>query len=291
MEASEATPTRPPHPTPASSSPSPLSLRMWRPAALRNLRNQWSVLQRAKDRWLAAADTGRSQASALVNTYLSQRCMRGMDLGVLKDMQGIREKASSKLARREEQCRGMLLSAYKEMVIAMSDLVKASQSMRCFSKGPANSPLAQFSDRQDDLNDSGDGGGIPVCKWLSIFDFESLAQELVGMFVTELQLKRLLLVGLLSINCKEVVEHRRSLNSTDELYAGEFLEFESIGLQAGESCPLPENWHDISQTPRNDDPSHETLGVYLTAWLNNVNIKTSRIDEIFELVGEEMRSK
>ncbi|KAL6645109.1 hypothetical protein ACP70R_016717 [Stipagrostis hirtigluma subsp. patula] len=275
METSASTPARPAHPTPASSSPSPSSMRLWRPAALRNLRNQWSVLLKAKDRWLAAAADGRSHASALVNAHLSRRYMPGMDLGALKDMPGIREKASAKLARREEQCRDMLVSAYREMVLAVADLVKASRSMRCYSKGPANSPLAKFSDSQDDLNDPGDGGGAPVSKWFSILEFESLAQELVAMFVPELQLKRLLVMELLSINCKEGLEDRMPLNWTDEIYSGEFSEFQCIGLQQGESCSLPKNWHDLSGTQRSEAPSHEIL-------------QMSRIDEIFELVAEEM---
>jgi len=74
METSAATPTRPPHPAAASPSPSPSSsLRLWRPVAQRNVRNQWSHLRAAKDQWLAAVADGRSHASALVNTHLSRR--------------------------------------------------------------------------------------------------------------------------------------------------------------------------------------------------------------------------
>ncbi|XP_062216411.1 uncharacterized protein LOC133916657 [Phragmites australis] len=293
METSAATPTRPPHPSAASPSPSPSSLRQWRQAAHRNLRNQWSRLLAAKDRWLAAADDGRSHASALVNAHISRRYMLGMDLWALKDMPGIRDKASGKLGRREEQCRNLLLSAYKEMVLALSDLVKASRSMRCFSKVPANSPIAEFSGCQYDLNDSGDSGGAPVVRWLSILEFESLAQELVEMFVSELKLKRLLILELVSIIFKEGVEHQTSLDWQDELYDGESKEFQSIGLQSGETCPLPENWRaGISGTQRpGNSPSHEVLQVYLTTWLANVNIKMSRIDEIVDLVGEEMQIK
>lgn len=76
METSAATPTRPPNPAPAAASPSPSpssSLRHWRSAAQRNVRNQWSHLKTAKDKWLAAAADGRTHASALVNTHLSRR--------------------------------------------------------------------------------------------------------------------------------------------------------------------------------------------------------------------------
>uniref|UniRef100_A0A0D9Z3V7 Uncharacterized protein n=2 Tax=Oryza TaxID=4527 RepID=A0A0D9Z3V7_9ORYZ len=273
MEA--ATPTRPPHAAPSSSpSPSPASLRQWRPAAQRNLRNQWSRLLAAKARWLSAAADGRSHASAL-------------------DMPGIREKASGKLARREEQCQSMLLSAYREMVLATAELVRASHSMRCFSKVAANSPLIRFTERQDDMNDSGDGGGSPVFKWFSVLEFENLAQELVDMFISELQLKRLLVLELLSVTFKEGVQHDASLEWSNELFDGEFNEFQSIGLLSGDSYALPKNWSaGVSKAWQPDQtPSHEVLQVYLTSWLANVNIKTSRIDEIFELVGEEMQIK
>ncbi|KQK22922.1 uncharacterized protein LOC100835974 [Brachypodium distachyon] len=292
MEAYAATPVRrPSEPSSPSPTPSPSSLRQWRPAAQRNLRNQWSRLLAAKARWLAAATDGRSHASALVNAHLSRSYMPEMDLGVLKDMPGIRDKASAKLAHKELQCREMLLSAYKEMVLSVSDLVKASRGMRCFSKLSSSSPLICFTDCQDDLNDSGDGGGAPVYKWFSMLEFENFAQELVEMFVSELQLKRLIVLELLSINLKEGVDP--SLEWSDELYDGEQYEFQSIGLSSGDSWQLPENWRgDVLQARRSGHtPSHEVLQVYLTSWLANVNIKMSRIDEIFELVGEEMQIK
>ncbi|CAN6301795.1 unnamed protein product [Urochloa humidicola] len=294
METSAATPTRSPHPTAASPSPSPSSLRLWRSAALRNVRNQWSHMHTAKEQWLEAAADGRSRAAELVNAHISRRDMPATDLGVLKDMPGIRDKASSKLSRREEQCRDTLLSCYKTMVCALCRLVKASRSMRCFSKVTPNSSVAQFSERQDDLNDSGDGGGAPVFKWFSILEFESLAQELVEMFVSDLKLKRLLVLELISITFKEGTEHQASLDWGDELYDGESNELESIGLQSDdEICLLPENCcADISGNQQlGNHPSHEVLQVYLTAWLANVNIKKSRIDEIFELVEEEMNVK
>jgi len=224
---------------------------------------------------------------------LTVRGMPAMDLGVLKDMPGIRDKASSKLARREEQYCDILVSSYKIMVRALCCLVKASSSMRCFSKVSPNDSVAQFSEQQDDLNDSGDSGGAPVFKWFSILEFESFAQELVEMFVSDLKLKRLLVLELLSVTFKEGVEHETLLDWGDELYDGESNELQSIGLQSGGTCPLPENWcTDISGSRRSGNPpSYEVLQVYLTAWLANVNINNSRIGEIFELVEEEMKIK
>ncbi|KAL5653278.1 hypothetical protein ACJX0J_038736, partial [Zea mays] len=220
--------------------------------------------------------------------------MPATDLGVLKDMPGIRDKANSKLVLREEQYSGMLLSAYKEMVRQLSYLVEASHSMRCFSKAAPNCSITQFSDRQDNLNDSGDGGGAPVFKWFSILEFETLAQELVQMFVSEQKLKRLLLLEFLSIALKEGVELQTSLNWGDELYDGESNELQSIGLQSGDAYSPPENWCAErlgSQRPGNL-PLHEVLQVYLTTWHANMNINRSsddflhhlRIGEIFELI-------
>ncbi|CAO1948127.1 unnamed protein product [Urochloa humidicola] len=105
METFAATPTRSPHPLVAFPSPSPSSLRLWRSAALRNMHNQWSHLHTAKAQWLEAAADGRSRVAELVNTHISRRGMQATDLGVLKDMPGFRDKASSKLSRREEQYR------------------------------------------------------------------------------------------------------------------------------------------------------------------------------------------
>jgi hypothetical protein len=125
------------------------------------------------------------------------------------------------------------------------------------------------------------------------FITENLAQELVDMFISELQLKRLLVLELLSVTFKEGVQHDASLEWSNELFDGEFNEFQSIGLLSGDSYALPKNWSaGVSKAWQPDQtPSHEVLQVYLTSWLANVNIKTSRIDEIFELVGEEMQIK
>ncbi|RRT81282.1 hypothetical protein B296_00022335 [Ensete ventricosum] len=182
---------------------SPSPTRLWRPAAQRNIRNQWSKLLSNKERWASAASEGRSQATSLVNAYLSQRYMPAMELGVLKDMPGIRQKACDKLTRKQvlfpkdlfcfEMYRKLLLSSYNDMVLAVAELVRSARSMRCFLKGAIASPLAQFSDIPEHENDPGDGGGIPVFSSFSITYFENLAHELVEMFVSELSLKVLII--------------------------------------------------------------------------------------------------
>lgn len=54
--------------------PPPASmLRLWRPAAQRNLRNQWSKMASYRQQWISASSNGRSHATSLVNSYLSQR--------------------------------------------------------------------------------------------------------------------------------------------------------------------------------------------------------------------------
>lgn len=123
-------------------SQSPTTSRLWRPAAQRNMRNQWSRLVSCKGRWVSASSEGRASATGLVNAYLSRRqvsssrknhkvllvhfvCLISLDisgrrspfvddnffvyfrympemnLGVLKDMPMIREKACEKLTRKQ----------------------------------------------------------------------------------------------------------------------------------------------------------------------------------------------
>lgn len=56
------------------SAPPPASvLRLWRPAAQRNVRNQWSKMASYRQQWNLATSSGRSHATSLVNSYLSQR--------------------------------------------------------------------------------------------------------------------------------------------------------------------------------------------------------------------------
>uniref|UniRef100_A0A0E0DPG9 Uncharacterized protein n=1 Tax=Oryza meridionalis TaxID=40149 RepID=A0A0E0DPG9_9ORYZ len=162
----------------SSPSPSPVSLRQWRPPAQRNLRNQWLRLLAAKAQCLSAAADGPDDGVLLRATGTCRAWIWGCS-----------RTCRGSARRRAEQCQSMLVSAYREMVLATAELVKASHSMRCFSKVDANSPLIWFTERQDDMNGSGDGGGSPVFKWLSVIEFENLAQELANMFISALQLK------------------------------------------------------------------------------------------------------
>ncbi|XP_008799531.2 uncharacterized protein LOC103714152 isoform X2 [Phoenix dactylifera] len=293
QESSAKNPTLSPPSPSLSLSPSPS--RLWRPAAQRNLRNQWSKLLSSKDRWVSAASEGRARATSLVNAYLSRKYLPEMDLGVLKDMPGIRQKACDKLAQKQELYHNMLISSYKEMVVAVSHLVKASSSMRCFLKGSVAGPLVQFCDHPENKNDFGDGGGIPVFSSFPISHFENLAQELVEMFALELSLKRLLVVELLSISWSQNTGQIDGLKWSDELYLGEFDDLRMNGLYSEESCePLPpriKNWDSSIPLTRHLDhpPKSEVLQVYLTTWLADVNINMNRLSEIFATVEEEMQ--
>ncbi|XP_009406317.3 uncharacterized protein LOC103989239 [Musa acuminata AAA Group] len=278
-------------------SPSASPTRLWRPAAQRNIRNQWSKLLSNKDRWASAASEGRSQATSLVNAYLNQRYMPAMELGVLNDMPGIRQKACDKLARKQETYRKLLLSSYNDMVLAVAELVKSARSMRCFLKGPIASPLAQFSDIPEHENDPGDGRGIPVFSSFSITYFENLARELVEMFVSELSLKRFLVVELLSIKHEEGEGQFARLKWSDELYSGEFQDLTISGLCSEKNVePLLPSLRGqqscTSLTTQVDYPlSSDVLQVYLTTWLADVNIDMNRINDIFTIVEEETQVK
>ncbi|KAK9926097.1 hypothetical protein M0R45_023349 [Rubus argutus] len=282
-----------PSPSP-SPSPSPLaasSSRLWRPSAQRNLRNQWSKLASLRQEWASSSSTGRVNAMSLVNAYLSMKYMPSMELGVLSDMPDIRKKASQKLLKQQELHRSKLLSSYKDMASVVTNMVKTSRSMRCFLKGSSNSPLLQFSGYSECNNDPGDGGGIPVFTFWSISCFEKVAEELVHMLILELNLKRLLVVDLLSISCKAPTVN--SLHWLEELYPGEFGDLSICNLLSEEtSNPVYPRLHgrksDKPAIQCNQQPDRDVLQVYLTTWLAEVNIDTHRVDEIFAEVGEEM---
>ncbi|OVA18899.1 hypothetical protein BVC80_8939g16 [Macleaya cordata] len=284
-------------PNPKPSSPSPSVIRLWRPAAQRNLRNQWSKLVPLKQQWVSASSSGRSHATFLVNAHLSERYMPAMNLGVLSDMPNIREKAIQKLAQQQKLHRVRLLSSYKDMVVVVSHMVNVSSSMRSFVKGPTSSPFVQFSSHSEENNDNGDGGGIPVFKFCSIPYFESLAKELVQMFGLELILKRMLLVELLPINCEESPQQTDALSWSNELYPGEFDDLTACNLYSEQTCePVPpriNGWKSDDQITKraNVRPDQKALEVYLTTWLQEVKIDTLRVDEIFAIVGEEMQMR
>ncbi|PIA63043.1 hypothetical protein AQUCO_00200817v1 [Aquilegia coerulea] len=273
-----------------SPSPSPSS-RLWRPQAQRNLRKQWMKLVSHRQKWVSASSNCRSHATSLVNAYLSERYMPSMDLGVLKDMPNIRQKACLKLARQQELYGKNLLSSYKDMVGVVSHMVNDSRSMRCFMK--AGSPLAQFSSYSEDKNDLGDGGCIPVFAFWSLPYHEKLAEELVQMFSSELILKRLLVLELLSMSCEE--QQTDTLSWSDEIYSGEHEYLISCGLYDEKTCqPIPPqiNGQGGSDSPftveSNIRKDQEVLQVYLTTWFVEVNIDTHRVEDIFSIVGEEM---
>ncbi|XP_052183966.1 uncharacterized protein LOC127795994 isoform X2 [Diospyros lotus] len=265
-------PPPPPSPEPAtdskhqrSTTPSPIPpssvIRLWRPAAQRNIRNQWSKLASYRQQWSSASSSARSHATSTVNSYLSQRYMKGMELGALSDMPDIRKKACWKLFKQQMLLRSKFLSSYRDMVAVVVHMVNASKSMRSFLQG-AGGPLIQFSSISVDKNDNGDGGGIPVFTFWSIPAFEELAHELVQMFRLELNLKRLLVVEFLSISYEEYPIGE--VCWSDELYPGEFDDLCICSLYSEETCePVhPESWKsDMSTDQRNCQPDHDVLQV------------------------------
>ncbi|KAM3703475.1 hypothetical protein ACB098_04G097200 [Castanea mollissima] len=286
--------SKPSNPSVQNQNPSPMPpslTRLWRPAAQRNLRNQWSKLVSCRKQWVSSSSSGKSHATSLVNAHLSQRYMPSMELGVLSDMLNIRKKAGWKLFKQQETFQSKLLSSYKDMLAAVTQMVNASKSMRTFLKGPSNSALVQFSSFSGDQNDSGGGGGIPVFAFWSISSHEQLAEELVQMFIRELNLKRLLVLELLSTSCDD--PQVNELHWSDQLYPGEFDHLSMCNLFSQETCePVPPKLMDLkSDAPTvqsNNQPNPEVLQVYITTWLAEVNIDTLRVDEIFAVIGEEM---
>ncbi|KAG8476933.1 hypothetical protein CXB51_030283 [Gossypium anomalum] len=267
-----------PEPKPQSlssrSSPFPLSSsseRLWRPAAQRNMRNQWSKIASYGQQWLSSSSSARTHATSLVNVYLSQKYMPLMELGALKDMPDIRKKASLKL--------------FKQQVGVVVNMVNASQSMRCYLKGGNSSSLVHFSSSSEDVNDTGDCGGVAVFGFWPISSFEKLAEELIQMFKLELSLK------FLSISCE--VSQGNQFCWSDELYPGEFGDLKACNLYSDETFEplrprLKDRKSDMPTLRGNHQPDQEILQVYITTWLAEVNIDVHRVDEIIAVVGEEI---
>ncbi|RVW80427.1 hypothetical protein CK203_042319 [Vitis vinifera] len=129
---SSKTPTRPPS-----------VICLWRPAAQRNLRNQWSKLASYRQQWTSTASKGRKYGIDEISSELLTLGLHG----------------------------SKLLSAYKDMVAVVTHMVNTSRSMRCFLKGTSSSPLVQFSSLSEDTNDLGDGGGTPAFLFWPISSF------------------------------------------------------------------------------------------------------------------------
>ncbi|KAL3828065.1 hypothetical protein ACJIZ3_016867 [Penstemon smallii] len=267
--------------------------RLWRPAAQRNLRNQWSKLASLCNEWQTSASTARSHATSIVNSYLSQRYLDGMDFGVLSDMPNIRTKSCRKLFKQQELYKGELLSSYKDLAKTVTRMIDVCKSMRCYFRGTTNSPLAQFSFFSGDDSDSGDCGGMPVFTLSSIANFEELAWEIVSMFISEINLKRLLVMELLSIHNEKVAEVTQ-LHWSDEFYEGEFDDLSICSLYSKKTCEivLPNLESSGSSTTAiiqyKQQKDSDTLQVYITTWMVEVNIDKYRVDEIFAIVGGEM---
>ncbi|XP_030509708.1 uncharacterized protein LOC115724547 [Cannabis sativa] len=281
--------SRSPASTPSSLAPS--VSRLWRPAAIRNLRNQWSKLSSLRKEWNSFSSNGRSLATSLVNAYLSEKFMPSMELGALSDIPDIRKSASWKLFKQQELYKNKLLTSYKKLVAVVTQMSKASKSMRCYLKGTSNASLVEFSSSSEDINDSGDGGGIPVFAFRSVSCFEKLSEELVQMFILELNLKRFLVVELLSLSCE--ASNVKRFNWSDELYQGEFDDLKVCNLFSEETSGpvqprLAVSKSDVSNSGRNRQLNENTMEVYLTTWLAEVNICSMRVDGIFAEIGEEM---
>ncbi|KAI3996916.1 hypothetical protein MKX01_021192 [Papaver californicum] len=295
ISSSDVTESNPQTPKSTPTTPSPSVIRLWRPSAQRNLRNQWSKLVPLKQKWSSASSRGRTHATNFFNSYLSRRYMPGMNLGVLKDMPNIRETACIKLVQQQELHQERLLSSYREMVGVISQMISVSNSMRSFVKGPTGSPLIQYSSYNKEDNNNGDCGGIPVFKFFSISDFENLAKELVQMFGLELILKRMVLMELLSIISKESKPETDAYCWSDELYSGELDDLSACNLYSEQTCepllPRIAGWKSSDSVERRDNtqPDPKALEVFLTIWLQEVNIDSLRIDDIFVIINEEMK--
>lgn len=60
---------------------------------------------------------------------------------------------------------------YDQQGSIVVNMVNTSTSLRCFLKRGTNSRLIQFVSSSEDINDNGDGGGMPVFTFWSISSF------------------------------------------------------------------------------------------------------------------------
>ncbi|XP_048236310.1 uncharacterized protein LOC125371377 [Ricinus communis] len=164
-----------------------------------------------------------------------------------------------------------IVKTFLQVAVA-TRMVNTSRLMRCYVKGPSSSPVLQFSN-----NDTGYGAGIAF--WPIFLSFEQLAEKLVQMFIFELNLKRLLVVELLTLSSEgpQVNELRWS----NELYPGEIDDLSICNLYSMETCkPVPLDRRKRVQMPTmqfKSRPNREVLQVYLTTWLaEEVSIHTHR---------------
>ncbi|RYQ92357.1 hypothetical protein Ahy_B09g098558 [Arachis hypogaea] len=283
-------------PPPTSPLP-PSAARLWRVAAQRNLRNQWSQLASLWKDWSSLSSRALSHANEALNYHLHQQYMPHKALGVLTDMPLIRTRASMKLHNRQVLATRGLLESYKAMVDILRKMFEASRLFRCFLKGSINSPLLQFSERSEqkgDSSDTGDGGGIPVYTFLSISSHEKYTEELVQMFSLELCMKRFLVLEFVSLGYD--TSQVKQLSWSTELYAGEFKHLSDCNLYCEETHGpvLPRSRDGKSEMfalTFDNQHSSDVLEVYLTTWRAELNIDIFRVNEIFETVGEEMHIK
>ncbi|GBG84855.1 hypothetical protein CBR_g39231 [Chara braunii] len=162
-----------------------VNVRLWRPAAQRGVRNGFSMIEGARLKWEEASSRGLAAATGIVNAHLSGRYLGQWDLGVLSDLEGIRECAAKKLQWQQGTYAEKLQDALEDLVASLASMDEAAASIRMYvneidtpSKG-SPSPLGE--NRNENV--------IPVYGALPLSAFENWARETVDMFHRELKVK------------------------------------------------------------------------------------------------------
>ncbi|CAM6117000.1 unnamed protein product [Calypogeia fissa] len=263
--------------------------RFWRPAAQRSVRNACGFLQGQQSAWSTASTNARSAATNLVNAYLSDNDIAAMDLGIISDMEGIRDKAKIKLRALQEQNLLQYLKSYDALVNAVLEMRTISTSMRTYVKDSGGGPLIEFTKNPTVDGDTGDGGGVAVFETLPLCIFEFLAKEMVVMFQKELRVKWLLAKEFHNLVYKST-ETTANSNGQDRHFGyGDPVKY-AEGSELGDDVDevdeaLPAT---VVLDRKRNPPSRETLQVYLTALLAEGHINKDRVSEISRLWSEEM---
>lgn len=265
----------------------PAGPRLWRCAAQRSLRNAWCLISSHLSAWSSSSSDGLSAASSVVNALLSYRYVESLDFGVLKAMDGIQANARKKYLHRGEASFVGLLKSFKELVENLSAMLNAKGRMRAYLKGPSSGNLVEFSDQRHFIEDAGDGDGLAVFSVLSVSTHEMLAQELVDLFVAEIKVKWLIVSELHSVFYSGADVDCAKVEASTKLMQNVYVETSSklpeVFNKENQHISLPSQQGSQAQVKR------EVLQVYLTAWLAEVNVRKSRIDQILRVVSEEMQ--
>lgn len=172
--------------------------------------------------------------------------------------------------------------------------------MRTYIKGSGDGPIIEFSNEPSLDGDNGDGAGVPVFATLPLSAFEMLADEVVTMYEAELKVKWLLVSELYSIVYPEAKvdlsqEGLENFHKSEVEFKDTTEEKTSLLTGLPNLVAKSDFWNmswsqviDLAKKRPKGELHRDTLQVYLTTLLAEVNIDKNRIEDITAMVNDEM---